>query len=293
MPNDALVGRILELSQPLRPVPTGLEPALEAPPGLRAVLFDVYGTLVISGSGDISLASGGDREAGMRETLRNNGFPGLADSETPLHALFLELLEAARASRAAQGIEFPEIDIRDVWDAFLQHLTAAGRLAVQPRPEVRDLLAVDFECRVNPVWPMPGMAEVLAELPARGIRLGIVSNAQFLTPLLFQAFAGKSLPELGFDPLRCVWSYQEGEAKPSIRLFEKARGALPLRPEEVLYVGNDMRNDIWPARTAGFRAALFAGDQRSLRLREEDPRARTEAPRLVLGDLRQILDLLG
>ena len=45
---------------------------------------------------------------------------------------------------------------------------------------------------------------------------------------------------------------------------------------EVLYVGNDILNDIlkniWPAATVGWETALFAGDKRSLRLRTDDQR---------------------
>ena len=58
---------------------------------------------------------------------------------------------------------------------------------------------------------------------------------------------------------------------------------------EALYVGNDMLNDITPAHALGFRTALFAGDARSLRLRENDERVAGIEPDLVLTDLAQIL----
>jgi len=48
-------------------------------------------------------------------------------------------------------------------------------------------LAVEYECRVNPVWPMPAALETIETLRARGFRLGIVSNAQFYTPLIIEA----------------------------------------------------------------------------------------------------------
>ena len=46
---------------PLAPEPTGEDPVLPTLHGVRAVVFDVYGTMLVSGSGDISLAS----EAGL------------------------------------------------------------------------------------------------------------------------------------------------------------------------------------------------------------------------------------
>ena len=35
------------------PIPTGLEPKGEVGDGIKCILFDIYGTLFISGSGDI------------------------------------------------------------------------------------------------------------------------------------------------------------------------------------------------------------------------------------------------
>jgi putative hydrolase of the HAD superfamily len=58
----------------------------------------------------------------------------------------------------------------------------------------------------------------------------------------------------------------------------------------VLYIGNDMLNDIYPAKKAGFRTALFAGDARSLRLRENHPKCKDLSADIIITDLIQILD---
>ena len=63
--------------------------------------------------------------------------------------------------------------------------------------------------------------------------------------------------------------------------------------DEVLYVGNDMLNDMTPASRVGFRTALFAGDARSLRMREGDPRVAGVAPDLVLSSLAELPRCLG
>ena len=57
-------------------------------------------------------------------------------------------------------------------------------------------------------------------------------------------------------------------------------------------LGNDMLNDIYPARNVGFQTALFAGDKRSLRLRTEDPRCRDLTSDLVVTDLGQLIQLI-
>jgi putative hydrolase of the HAD superfamily len=132
---------------------------------------------------------------------------------------------------------------------------------------------------------------MLGRLASAGIPLGIVSNAQFFTPLLFNAFLGQSHEALGFLPSLCVYSFLEGIAKPSPLLFRKAAGALAavgIRAQETLYMGNDMLNDILTAKQAGFRTALFAGDGRSLRLREEDPRCAGLKPDYLIKSLSQL-----
>ena len=43
-------------AEPLAPEPVDVSPSVSPVPGIRAVIFDVYGTLFISGSGDIGVA---------------------------------------------------------------------------------------------------------------------------------------------------------------------------------------------------------------------------------------------
>lgn len=274
---DALAHRIRDLSAPLEPHPTDASPRLEPLPGLRAVLFDVYGTLVISASGDIGLAGEQDADSAFAGALAAAGIR--AETENGPSRLE-QAIRAFHAQRRAAGVEFPEVDIIEMWGEVLSTREDLARLAVE------------YECRVNPVWPMPGLSQVLSDLRRRELILGIVSNAQFYTPLMIEGFLGTNLASLGFDAECCAWSYRLLEAKPSTRIYEEALTGLErlhgIAPSEVLYVGNDVRNDIWPASLTGCRTALFAGDARSLRLREDDPRCANLVPDRVVTDLRQI-----
>jgi len=279
MQNDKsqyLIRRIRELSSPFAPRPTGVAPELGPLPGIRTLLFDIYGTLVVSASGDIGLAGERDEEGAFQAAIPAAGTtapPGIGPQQ--LKAAIRE----AHAERRAAGVEYPEVDILAIWSSVLGS------------EEKLDRLAVEYECRVNPVWPMPGLADVLAELKGRGLVLGIVSNAQFYTPLMLEAFLGAPLPALGFDCDCCAFSYRLLEAKPSARIYREAleglRHKYGISPEEVLYVGNDIRNDIRPAAAVGCRTALFAGDARSLRFREDDPGCAGERPARVITELRQ------
>ena len=216
----------------------------------RAILFDIYGTLLSSSAGELH------PDPALREAI-------------------------ARA-HAASPHPHPEIDIREI------HAQLHPRLAP---PEI-ETLALAHERRTNPVRPMPGAADTLRRLAANGMVLGLVSNAQFYTVPILEEALGAALTDLGIDPMLHGFSYLERRAKPDPHLFELLRVKLARRgiaAAEVLYVGNDVRNDIDPARATGFRTALFAGDPNSLRLRGKN--LADSGADLVLHDLRELLDL--
>ncbi len=132
---------------------------------------------------------------------------------------------------------------------------------------------------------------MFAALRLAGFQLGIISNSQFYTPLLFPALVDQSLETLGCDPKLSFLSFEHRHAKPGAYLYELARNALEpygIAATQTLFVGNDMRNDVAPAAGVGFRTALFAGDQRSLRLRLEDADVARITPDIVVTQLNQI-----
>jgi len=282
-----LVQRIRARSRPLEPRPTGLAPRVQRLPDIRAVLFDVYGTLFISASGDIAAGELDEDTQAFRMALHEAGLSGpVAEGGVPGPEAMLDAIRASHARSHERGIEYPEVDILAIWREVLSGL--GGAVSEQ----ALRVLAVEYECRVNAVWPMPGADQTLKTLGGRGLSLGIVSNAQFYTPLMFQALLGASPAALGFAPEHCAWSYERGEAKPATDLFQRVLGPLEahhgIAPAQVLYVGNDRLKDIWPAASLGCRTALFAGDRRSLRLREGDGRCAATEPDLIITDLRDL-----
>jgi len=79
-------------------------------------------------------------------------------------------------------------------------------------------------------------------------------------------------------------------------MFNRAKAVLfdmGIPAASVLYVGNDMRNDILPAKAVGFKTALFAGDRRSLRPRKSDDCCRDLSPDLIVTDLQQLIAKTG
>ncbi|MDX2502553.1 MAG: HAD family hydrolase [Deltaproteobacteria bacterium] len=266
--------------RPLKPLPTSLAARGELRERIECILFDVYGTLFISGSGDISVSQknspANDRIKQLLKKYSIRRSP--EDILDKLHGS----IKARHGALRSKGVDHPEVIIDQIWQQVLDF-------------EDQNLIkqfAIEFELISNPVSPMPNLKTMLSACRKQKILMGIISNAQFYTPLLFDWFFNSNMQDLGFDPDLLFYSFQHQVAKPSPALFDMAADNLAARgiePAAVLYIGNDMLNDIYPAHSIGFQTALFAGDQRSLRLRTDDPRCANLKPDLVLTDLLQLI----
>jgi putative hydrolase of the HAD superfamily len=248
---------------------------------IQCVLFDIYGTLFISGSGDISNAQ--KTSPASRNLQRLLQKFNIRKTPRDLIEALLRAIEDEHRRLRNDGIDFPEIKIDQIWKQILEtdDLDSARRFAIE------------YELIANPVFPMPNLAKTLMACKEQNLTMGLISNAQFFTPLLFEWFLQAQPEDLGFHPELIFLSYQLGHAKPSLIPFEKAAevmNAMGLSANASLYVGNDMLNDIYPAKQLGFQTALFAGDKRSLRLRTDDVRCIKLSADLVLTDLGQLID---
>ena len=265
-------------------IPTDAIPEGVPKDSIEVVLFDIYGTLFISGAGDISIAKRESEQniSKLDDLLRKYKLE--KTSAELLDELFYEI-EQSKEMLRRRGIDYPEVDIEKIWE------TVTGfkdRLMIKR-------FAIEYELIVNPVWPMPHVKELLCQCKERAILMGIISNAQFYTPYLFPSLLGRDLEDMGFAKELMFFSYVHGYCKPSLVLFEMAARNIEkvyIPREKVLYVGNDMLKDIYPAKKTGFQAALFAGDARSLNIRKDDERVRGISPDLIITDLSQMLKFL-
>ncbi len=295
----------LDNLETLQPQTTGfcpnLRPNSKEKIQIKAVIFDIYGTLLISSSGDIDQAS--LKVENMEKALKAGNY-NIGKNPTEIAAFILRLLpEKIKENQQEikeKGHPFPDIDIFKVWDAMLQDVQQAGLLSLNGSESVTDTIFV-FEVLSNKVFPMPGMKDVLTELSRKKIPLGIVSNAQFYTPVLMNYFLSGNFSQEQdinfFDPELSVFSYKELRGKPDVSLFHKLVPVLEnkynIDVSETIFVGNDMLKDIYTAHNAGLKTVLFAGDERSLRLREDDERVKGIFPDFIITDLKQLLEIIA
>ena len=279
----SLPSPVTDCLSPMELHPTGMTPRLQALPDVRVVLFDVYGTLLISNAGENGRSAESGPDENMRTALQEAQLPPADALSAAIR--FREIIESTRTKAKERGVAFPEVDIRKIWrslaDEFAWRITDDGLVN----------LAMHYEILENPVWAMPGANRILKEIHRHGLSLGIISNAQFYTRPFMEHLIG-SWSELGFDDRLCCWSYLEGMGKPSPELFEKVGGELKSRgisAAETLFIGNDMCNDIEVPARLGWRTALFVGDMRSLRSSEGEINVR---PDRVLTELDQVSPVL-
>ena len=117
----------------------------------------------------------------------------------------------------------------------------------------------------------PNTGPVLTELARRGFILGMASNFDARLAGIVNAIA-----ELAPLADRCIISSLIGWRKPSLEFFREVTVSAACAPREVLFVGDDVRNDFEGARQAGMRAILV------------DPEGNAEVAERI-ADLRELL----
>lgn len=292
-----LIQIIRDNSSFLSPVKTALIPKITKLHNIKCVLFDVYGTLFISGAGDISHSSKRIKKINMNELLSSFHFTALhKEVGYSIEKFFYKSIKLSHQKANETGQKYPEIDVVEIWHSILDRFIRAGKISGSLTDENVKAFALGYEVGKNPVWPMPNLEETLGFIKRKKLLLGLISNAQFFTPLFFEVFLKSNLINLGFRRELLIWSYEYKTAKPSSNLFalvsEILQNQFSVLPYEVLYIGNDILNDIKPASEAGFRTTLFAGDQRSLRTREDIAKCKGIKPDSIITDLLQICDII-
>lgn len=280
---------VLRDREELKPIETEVAPKLEKISCINAFIFDVYGTLVVSGSGDVGSVDASDRGEQISAAMDAVGIE-IGSGRRPTIDDLHRQIRKSNEQRKSESCPKPEVDIVDVWR---RTLTDCGITVMTT--EQFNRLAAEYESRANPTWPMPGATKLLSDLAGADRKLGIVSNAQGFTLPLVEDLDGHFGVDSAFDLNLCVFSCRYRQAKPGPRLFDVLCDGLQragIAPGEAIYVGNDRLNDVWAATQAGLRTAWFAGDRRSLRARAEDPRVASMDHDIILTQLDQLTECI-
>ncbi len=295
------IKKLLDSLGEIKPIETGTSPSYVQDKSIKAVIFDIYGTLLVSSSGDIDQAEISTKN--LEEAFNASKIEILNSIDNALEHILFDFeytIKLCHQEARKNKVPYPEIDILSIWEIVLLH--ARRKKLINFNGDANMLrMTCAFEFLSNKVYPMPGMKSLVQDLKSKNYPLGIVSNAQFYTPVLMNYFLGE---KVGldenieyFDPELTVYSYKLGVGKPDTKMFAELIPILKkeyhIEPHEVLFVGNDMLKDIYTSSQVGFKTVLFAGDRRSLRLRSDDERVKGLQPDHIITDLNQLLKIVG
>lgn len=215
---------------------------------IRALLFDVNGTLI-----DI------ETDESLEEIYRAIGhfllYQGISLHRWEVRDLYFQIMQRQRAKSTEKFVEW---DAVEVWREFLQTASSNTTQSLPfEKQEQLPLFLAELHRGIarKRLRTYPQVLETLEQLRPR-YRLGVVSDAQ-------SAYAVPELRAVGllnyFDPIIVSGDY--GYRKPDARLFQHALALLEIRPEQAVFIGNDLYHDIMGAQQAGMKAILISYNQ--------------------------------
>jgi HAD-hyrolase-like len=305
-----LDGRDLPWPAPPKPDPVKARPHLAELAGVRAVLWNVHGTLLAIPFGELVFEhpQAFVMSMALEKTIAEfkmwgsmSRKPG-APSEYMLH-LYKTELDAQRLA-PSPGEKYPEIQAFKVWEGLIKKLfqkdyqfdaSFYGSLN-----EFARKVAYFFHASLQGTACYAGAADALKTVAGAGLVQGLCGDGQAFTPVQLQRGltaqdAGMRLDAL-IPPDLQVLSHEVKGKKPSERLFAHALEQLEkhdIGPAEVLHVGSRIEKDLAPAKKLGLRTALFAGDRTSLAATPDQLKDPATRPDVLLTDLGQITDVIG
>lgn len=208
---------------------------------VKAVLFDLYGTLV-----DILTDEGNLRVYEMLSQFLS--YCHISIDPGKLRQLYFENVDKQLRSSKE---EHPDVDVLDIFKDILakySKVTVGSDLVFFTARLFRSLTRQRFAL-------YPGAIEILSKLK-KCYPLGLVSDAQW-------AYTDPEIDILGLKRYfkAIVLSSRYGFRKPQPRLFHVALETLGIIPSEAVYVGNDPYRDLQGARKAGLFVILLRSNE--------------------------------
>jgi putative hydrolase of the HAD superfamily len=233
----------------------------------RAVLFDLGGTLY-----DYATLAAADRES-LVELM---DWAGVEADATTIQAAYRQSLRQV----FYRYLPEPYYLHRDL---FRDALTGAARIlgAVLQEAHLERHRVLQAERRARDFALRDGAAETLAALRRRGLHLGLVSNIDESELTGMRKLAG-------LDRWFHAQLSSEGarSCKPDSGIYQQALERAGCAPEEALFVGDSLLQDVAGANRFGLRSVLLWHRD------DRDPPDREPRPHHVIHRLTELLELL-
>jgi histidinol phosphatase-like enzyme len=292
-----------------QPEPPKARAYVQVLPGVRAVLWNVYGTLLSISSGELLFEHSDEfimnvaldkaiQEFKMWNSMsRKPGQP--ADY---MKEIYIRVVAEHKLSLGSE--KYPEVLAERVWENIIKKLFQkeykfdAGFFG--SLNEFSRKVAYFFHASLQGTACYLGAAEAIKALAAAGLAQGLLADAQCFTSVQLKRGLEKQDDSVNLDEsLPISYRFLSCERrcrKPSENLFRHAVKTLAeqgIEPAEMLHVGSSMTRDLAPAKKFGMRTALFAGDRQSLLATAEQLKDPNLRPDVLLTELSQIAQVIG
>lgn len=224
----------------------------------QAILFDFNGTL-------IDIWTDENREEIYRTIANLLCSCGIPVSPEEFRTLFYDLMKEQRKSRNA---EHPEFDVVEIFRTILKERGTAQTRSFREEilEQLPQFLSLTFRASsMLRLAEYPGVHDVLDQLQKK-YTLAAVSDGQ-------KIWAETELQRLDltkYFPTRII-SSDFGIRKPSPELFQFALQKIGCRPQDAIYVGNDMYRDVPTPKQLGMKTVYFKSNQGDQRYHGSDP----------------------
>lgn len=134
-----------------------------------------------------------------------------------------------------------------------------------------------------PPYLNPDAPQVLQWLQKKRKKIGLVCNTGITPGFELRKFLSKIGALRYFDVM--IFSDEVCIRKPDPRIFWLVARKLEAKPHETVHIGDNLKSDVWGAKSAGFKAIHLLTDKGRDKMAEEDPKSLAELSRR-LGKLQ-------
>lgn len=224
---------------------------------IKGIIFDINGTL-------INIHTDESMDEIYRAVSHLLTYHGIYLHRGEVRDQYYRIMEEQiKASKE----EYPEFDAVALWREFLSRNLDPVRMPSLEVPEAMSRFLAGMYRGISRLRLelYPDVKSILDELKLR-FPLAVVSDGQSIW----------ALPEMRavgidgyFDPIIISGDY--GFRKPDPRLFQAALDGIGVKPEDVLFVGNDMYRDVFGAGKMGMKTVFFLSNQGRQHMRGVEP----------------------
>lgn len=246
---------------------------------LKAVLFDLDQTLIDWDSAESWEVFAGRRMGALRDFVHEHVYPLPEVDGLTLFSTYAQELNRAWES-SGQTLRSP--NVREILAEVLRfHEVPVEQIDLDAVVRAYDWGPAEGECLYQDV------PEVLPQLRAHGVELGVVTNASH--PMALRDRELRAMSIIDYFPRCRIAAVDVGVIKPHPAIFEHALGLVGARPEEAVFVGDNLIADIKGAQGAGMIAVWRKGPDAEAELVAH---AGEIVPDGVINTLHDLLPLL-